>query len=42
MVVEMLMVPVIATGLASLLQWIAIPLAGFWFAHRTLPKAAPI
>ncbi len=42
MVVEMPMVPAIDTGLSPLLQWIAIPLAGFWFAHRTLPKAAPI
>jgi len=35
-------VPVIDTGLSPLLQWIAVPLAGFWFARRTLPAAAPI
>ena len=33
-------VPVIGTGLAPLLQWIAVPLAGFWFARRTLPATA--
>ena len=35
-------VPVIDTGLSPLLQWIVVPLAGFWFARRTLPAAAPI
>ena len=29
-------VPVIDTGLSPLLQWIVVPLAGFWFARRTL------
>lgn len=27
-------VPVIGTGLSPLLQWLAIPLAGFWWASR--------
>lgn len=31
------MVPVIDTGLSPLLQWIAVPLAGFWFARRIGP-----
>ena len=35
-------VPVIDTGLSPLLQWIVVPLAGFWFARRTGPPAAPI
>ena len=32
-------VSVIDTGLSPLLQWIVVPLAGFWFAHRTGPPA---
>ena len=35
-------VPVIDTGLSPLMQWIVVPLAGFWFARRTLPAAAPV
>ncbi len=32
-------VPVIDTGLSPLLQWIVVPIAGFWFARRI--EAAP-
>ena len=35
-------VPVIDTGLSPLLQWIVVPLAGFWFASRTPPAAMRI
>ncbi len=35
-------VPVIDTGLSPLLQWIAIPLAGFWFARRIEPEPRAI
>ncbi|MCC7016222.1 MAG: hypothetical protein IT564_03340 [Rhodospirillales bacterium] len=35
-------VPVIDTGLSPLLQWIVVPLAGFWYARRTLPAVAPV
>lgn len=27
-------VPVIGTGLSPLLQWLVVPAAGFWWAHR--------